>query len=76
MRHSAFAQTHCGGELGGNLLGLVADVELWHLSAFLIIRRQHAGQHSDEGGLACTIFAQHDQDLTVCEGAFLYIQLK
>lgn len=35
-----------------------------------------AMNHPDESRLACTILAQHDNDLTVCKFTFLYLQLE
>lgn len=66
--------THRGCELGGDLLRLVADIELRDLSALFIIWWEHACQHPDESGLACAILPQHHQDLTVCKGSLLDIQ--
>ena len=63
-----------GCELGGDLLWLVADIELRDLGALVVIWWEHACQHPDEGGLAGAILPQHDQDLTVGEGPFLNIQ--
>ena len=61
--------------LGGDLLRLVADVEGRDLPA-LLVGRQLARHHPDEGGLAGPVLAEQDEDLAVGELAGVHVQLE
>lgn len=79
---------HRAIELGGDLLGLVADVQLGHaeavccfvvllgLSFGLLVTLQQACQHANEGGLAGTVLSKHYHNLGVGELALLNVQLE
>mmetsp|Transcript_9373 Transcript_9373/g.28171 ORF Transcript_9373/g.28171 Transcript_9373/m.28171 type:complete len:354 (+) Transcript_9373:2157-3218(+) len=64
---------HGASEFGADLLGLVRDVEAWHLHK-VVVRLQHARQQPDEGRLACSILPQHNDNLGVCEGSLFHIE--
>ena len=64
-------------ELGGDLLRLVGHVEFGDVCGrLLLVRRQGAMEHADEGRLPGAILAQHDDDLAVRELAGLHLQLE
>lgn len=70
-------ETYRARELWGDLLRLVGNIELRDLFLVLrVIRVYAAMNHPDKGGLARPVLPKHDNDLTVCEFALLYLKLK
>mmetsp|Transcript_47634 Transcript_47634/g.120069 ORF Transcript_47634/g.120069 Transcript_47634/m.120069 type:complete len:424 (+) Transcript_47634:411-1682(+) len=67
----------CALELRGNDLWLIRNVHLGKLALFIhLVWLQQAGKHTDEGGFACAILPEHDDDLAVGEVAPLDLKLE